>query len=212
MRLGGGIYGLGRYFPMGDRRYPDHALSHLILRAKDDRAVAADVADIFASVAENATRGAIPQLILSVPPETGGYDRFAEARAALADAWGARDGAELLVMNYPVDDYKHRSREEREGLNVDRFTCAPLHGERVVLIDDVLTSGGQSEACRTAITRAGGGPVTVLVLSVTQDSLPEQCPTCGANLRTLRRRRDGHEFIGCSAWFRTGCPYTREIE
>jgi hypothetical protein len=212
MRLGKGIYGLGRYFPMGDRRYPAHALSHLVLRAKDDPDAAAEVAHIFASVAENATGGAIPQLILSVPPEGGGYDRFALARAALADAWGARDGAGMLAMNYAVEDYKHMARDERGGQNVDRFACAPLNGERVVLIDDVLTSGGQSEACREAITAAGGGPVTVLVLSVTQDKLPEQCPVCGANLRTLRRRRDGEEFIGCSAWFRTGCPYTRNIE
>lgn len=212
MRLGNGMYGLGRYFPMGDRRYPAHELSHLVLRAKEDQSAAAEVAQIFGCVAEKATVGTLPELILSVPPEADGYDRFALSRAALAEVWGARDGTGLLTMSYGVEDYKQTPRQERAGRNVDRFACSPLSGEHVVLIDDVLTSGGQSEACREAITASGGGPLTVLVLSVTQDSLPEQCPRCGANLRTLRRHSDGHEFIGCSAWFRTGCSYTRDIE
>jgi pyrimidine operon attenuation protein/uracil phosphoribosyltransferase len=147
-----------------------------------------------------------------VPPEPEGYDRFAPARAALADVWGSRDGAGMLTMSHGVDDYKQVPRDERASRNVGRFVCSSLNGELVVIIDDVLTSGGQSEACREAVKAAGGGSATILVLSVTQDSLPEECPICGASLRTLRRRSDGREFIGCSAWFRTDCPYTRDIE
>ena len=211
MRLGKGVFGLGRYFPMEDRRFAAHELSHLVLRAKDDPAAAGEVAQIFRSLAEHATSGPRPQIILSVPPEGDGYDRFAPARAALAQAWGARDGGGLLRMRYGVEDYKRVARPARAAQNRDRFVCARLDGERVLLIDDVLTSGGQSEACREAITAAGGAPATVLVLSVTQDSLPEQCPQCGSNLRTLRRHSDGHEFIGCTGWFNTRCPYTREI-
>jgi HAD superfamily hydrolase (TIGR01549 family) len=211
MRLGNGVYGLGRYFPMGDRRFPAHDLSHLVLRAKDDPTAAADVAQIFKSLAENATSGPRPELILSVPPEADGYDRFALARAALAKAWGAHDGGGLLTMRYGVENYKHVARHERASQNLDRFVCAPLQGERVVLIDDVLTSGGQSDASREAIKAAGGGPVTILVLSVTQDSLPEQCPLCDSNLRTFRRHSDGREFIGCTAFFHAGCEYTRDI-
>jgi HAD superfamily hydrolase (TIGR01549 family) len=212
MRLGDGIYGLGRYFPMGDRRFPAHRLSHLVLRAKDDPDGAAEAAQIFRSVAEHATRGPKPELILSVPPETDGYDRLAPARAALAEVWDARDGGGLLTMRYGIENYKRFARDERASQNVGRFACARLDGERVVLIDDVLTSGGQSEACKAAIRAARGGHVTILVLSVTQDSLPEQCPDCGASLRTYRRHRDGHEFIGCTAFFVSGCDYTRDID
>jgi HAD superfamily hydrolase (TIGR01549 family) len=212
MRLGGGVYGLGRYFPTADTRYPAHALSHLVLDAKSDLAPGEEVAAIFGTLAEKLTHGPIPQLVLSVPPESDGYDRFAPARAALAEVWGARDGGGLLTMSYTVEEYKHLAREERPGRNNDRFRCAPLEGERVLLIDDVLTSGGQSEACRVAIAAARGGLVTVLVLSVTQDKLTEACPLCGANLRTFTRHRDGREFLGCGAWWQTRCPYTRDIE
>jgi HAD superfamily hydrolase (TIGR01549 family) len=212
MRLGGGSFGLGRYFPMGDTRYPGHELSHLVLRAKSDPTAAEEVATIFGTLAEKLTSGPNPELVLSVPPEPDGYDRFALARAALAEVWDARDGGGLLTMSYTVEDYKHVAREDRASRNTERFECAPLDGERVVLVDDVLTSGGQSEACRQAITAAGGGPVTILVLSVTQDKLTESCPLCGANLRTFSRHSDGHEFIGCGAWRLTGCPYIRDIE
>jgi HAD superfamily hydrolase (TIGR01549 family) len=211
MRVGHGTFGLGRYFPQADVRYPGHPLSHLVLRAKSDPAAAEEVAAIFASLAERLTSGPIPELVLSVPPAPEGYDRFSAARAALAEAWGARDGGGLLTMSYPVEEYKHIAREERPARNTDRFRCAPLNGERVLLIDDVLTSGGQSEACRDAITAAGGGPVTVLLLSVTQDKLTEACPLCGANLRTFTRHSDGREFLGCCAWGQTRCPYTRDI-
>jgi HAD superfamily hydrolase (TIGR01549 family) len=212
MRLGASSFGLGRYFPMGDARYQGHELSHLVLRAKSEHSAAAEVATIFGTLAEEMTSGSIPELVLSVPPEPDGYDRFAPARAALAQVWGARDGGGLLTMNYTVEDYKHVARDDRARRNRERFKCAPLARERVVLIDDVLTSGGQSDACRRAIAAAGGGAVTILVLSVTQDELTEPCPLCGANLRTFSRRSDGREFIGCGAWRLTSCPYTREID
>lgn len=211
MRLGGGSVGLGRYFPMGDARYPGHGLSHLVLRAKSEPGAAEEVARIVGTFAEKLTSGSTPELVLSVPPAPDGYDRFAPARLALAKVWGARDGRGMLTMTYTVEEYKHVARDDRARRNTERFKCAPLHGERVVLIDDVLTSGAQSKACRQAIAGAGGGPVTILVLSVTQDKLTEPCPLCGANLKTFSRHSDGREFVGCVAW-RTGCPYTRDIE
>ncbi len=211
LRLGAGVYGLGRYFPLSDQRYPGHALSHLVLAAKEDQQAAEQVADIFKAVAEHATTGHIPQLILSVPPEQGNYDRFAPARSALAEAWEARDGGGLLRMNFAVEDYKQMPHDQRIAECAERFSCEPLNGERSVLIDDVLTSGAQSEACRAAIKAAAGGPVTILVLSVAQEPLTEQCPRCNSNLKTRTRHSDGKQFIGCSGFFRIGCTYTRDI-
>jgi hypothetical protein len=123
----------------------------------------------------------------------------------------ARDGGGLLRMNFAVEDYKQMPHDQRIAECAERFSCEPLNGERSVLIDDVLTSGAQSEACRAAIKAAGGGPVTILVLSVAQEPLTEQCPRCHSNLKTRTRHSDGKQFIGCSAFFRIGCTYTRDI-
>jgi predicted amidophosphoribosyltransferase len=42
---------------------------------------------------------------------------------------------------------------------------AELAGRRLVLVDDVLTSGATTEACTKALKRAGAGNVDVLVFA-----------------------------------------------
>ena len=55
--------------------------------------------------------------------------------------------------------------------------------------------------------------IWVMAAGVTQDTLPDPCPRCGANeggtIRTRRRHRDGHEFQGCSRW--PACDWSRNM-
>ncbi|MFZ2114459.1 MAG: HAD-IA family hydrolase [Solirubrobacteraceae bacterium] len=207
-RLGAGVYALGRYFSTHDPRSANHQLSRLVLKAKDDPTRDTEVAAIFEALATRVPIGRRPNLIVSVPPApTEARDRFAAARAVLARRYDARDGGEVLRMSHSVDDYKKVSRDARAALNVNRFIATPLSGENALLIDDVLTSGGQSGACREALHSAGCGSVTIVTLSVTQDKLPDSCPSCGSNLVTRPRRLDGRPFIGCSNY--PSCRYTR---
>jgi phosphoglycolate phosphatase-like HAD superfamily hydrolase len=209
LRLGGGRYGLGRYFNMGDHRYPSHALSQLVISAKDDVVSAEVVARIFDFLALNATARP-PDLVVSVPPAPGQtYDRFEQSRARLSEAWGARDGGGSLRMSFEVEGYKGMSFDERRAHNVGRFQSDELDRENVVLIDDVLTSGGQADACRDALREAGAGQVTVVALAVAQAELPELCPQCNGSLRTIYGRNG--PFVGCTNYFTTGCPYTRDL-
>lgn len=213
MRLGGGTVGLGRYFPMGDRRYPQHPLSHLIIDSKDELSASEALAEVFGAVAARLRDP--PQIIASVPPRPSDErDRFDLARAVVAGALNARDGGGLLGQRHAVDDYKRIPRDARAGAVADLFEVTTgLAGERCLLIDDVLTSGAQSNACREALLAAGAGPVNILVATVTQDALPEPCPQCGeefgGTVRTKRRRRDGKEFQGCSRW--PDCGWSRDL-
>jgi predicted amidophosphoribosyltransferase len=214
-RLGDGVYGLGRYFTTGDRRYPGHPLSHLVLRSKDQPSASSELALVFASLARAAVRNR-PNLIVSVPPAPGDErDRFEAARAAVAEAFEARDGGGVLRQLYAVDDYRSTARDARAGRVADRFeTTTPLHGERVLLLDDVLTSGAQSNACRVALKRAGSGGVSVVVASVTQDNnLWDPCPDCGEEYGGRKRTRTnaatGVEFHGCSRY--PNCRWTGSL-
>jgi hypothetical protein len=117
-------------------------------------------------------------------------------------------------MRFDVPDYKSLPRVDRAAANRNRFEATKeLNGERAILIDDVLTSGGQAEACREVLVAAGAGAVTILTLAVAQDPIVqyEPCRVCGASMRVRTNRRTGEKFLGCSNWARTGCTHTRDL-
>jgi len=80
-----------------------------------------------------------------------------------------------------------------------------LDGERVLLVDDIVTKGVQALECRKALIEAGAASVKILALGVTQDTLPRVCPDCGGMLRLVT---SGYRpFIGCSNSYRLGCRH-----
>ncbi len=212
VRLGGDVFGLGRYFPTRDRRHPHHALSCLIVESKSKAAARRLLAACFAPLAQPPSKYA-PTLVVSVPPAPGDErDRFATARTALAEAFDTRERGDVLTMRHKVDDYKGIPRRERGSYNMKRFESSALKREQVLLIDDVWTSGSQAVACREALLAAGAERVVIVVAGVTQKALPTPCPVCGDEfggiLRTKRRRRDGKEFLACSA---PQCDYSQDV-
>ena len=215
LQLGASTLALGRYFQWGDRRYPEHALSRLIIDAKEDERRQEDLSRAFAAL-EILRFTNLPALIASVPPapEDPG-DRFTTTRAAVANVFGAADRGGLLHMNYAVEDYKQTPRSQRAAMVRDRFEVTEnLDGERVILIDDVLTSGSQARACREALTTAGAGGVTILTAGVTQNPLPESCPACGeeygGQVKVKRNSQTGEQFRGCSRFWQ-GCHWSEDL-
>lgn len=201
LQLGANTFGLGRYFPTTDRRHPGQRLSRLIIDSKESADAQERLGACFEGLAAvNVTNP--PELVVSVPPDPEGTDRFGPARAAVAGLYGAEDGEGVLRQLYGSDDYKSTARAGRAALVLERFEAtADLEGKRVVLLDDVLTSGAQSEACRAALREAGSGGVSIIVAGVTQDALPDPCPLCEiGTVRTKRRGSDGKEFLGCTRW------------
>jgi predicted amidophosphoribosyltransferase len=51
------------------------------------------------------------------------------------------------------------------AFKVDPARKAEIAGKRLVVVDDVLTSGATTEACARALLRAGAGHVDVLVFA-----------------------------------------------
>jgi HAD superfamily hydrolase (TIGR01549 family) len=210
LQLGANTFGLGRYFPTTDRRHPAAPLSRLIIDSKEATAGQERLGACFEGLgALNITNP--PDLVVSVPPDPEGTDRFAPARAAVGELYEAEDGGGVLRQLYGVEDYKSTRRGDRAAKVVDRFEASgPLEGRRIVLLDDVLTSGAQAEACRAALREAGSGGVSIIVAGVAQDSLPDPCPACEiGTVRTKRRRRDGHEFLACTRW--PSCEWSEDL-
>lgn len=214
LRLDQGVYATGRYFSTTDDRHSRHRLSQLVLEAKDEPQAAEDVAEILAGwAARRADRGDTFDVVTSVPPRPDAtYDRFEVPRQRVAEAFGARDEPAALAMRFAVDDYKTLDHDTRAAVNAQRFEAAALRdGERVLVLDDVLTSGsgGQAQTCATTLLQAGASQVTVLGLCATQETLPRGCPVCGGLLRTINGRNG--LFVGCSNYWHTGCRYTEDV-
>jgi HAD superfamily hydrolase (TIGR01549 family) len=206
VRLGGGVYCAGRYFSTTDRRHPESALSRLIIEGKEDPDAAERIAEMISGLADTSWKGTEVDLITSVPPSPGeDYDRFEPIRVALAETAGVAESGEVLTQLRGDENYKHHGPAERIERARDRFESIPLDGKRVLLLDDVITSGGQTEDCRRAMLEQGAVRVIVLASALTQDRLPRECPDCGGLLRLVT---SGYKpFIGCSNYYTLGCTH-----
>jgi ComF family protein len=108
-----------------------------------------------------------------------GWSRRYNQSGALAQAIGRQSGvkvaAEALRRVRPTEQQIGLSRAQRTSNVQGAFKVAPdrmadIQGRRVVLIDDVLTSGATSDACARALLRAKAAQVDVLVFARVVDS------------------------------------------
>ncbi|MGD1880105.1 MAG: ComF family protein [Kiloniellaceae bacterium] len=99
--------------------------------------------------------------------------RFNQA-ALLAQALGSRSGLpvvpDLLVRRRATPSQGHLSRAERQRNVAGAFAVNPrraaaLQGRRLLLVDDVMTTGATVSACARAALKGGAAAVDVLVLA-----------------------------------------------
>ena len=108
-----------------------------------------------------------------------GWSRRYNQSGALAQAIGRQSGvkvaAEALRRVRATEQQIGLSRAQRASNVQGAFKVAPdrmadIQGRRVVLVDDVLTSGATSDACARALLRAKAAQVDVLVFARVVDS------------------------------------------
>ncbi|HVV01035.1 MAG TPA: ComF family protein [Verrucomicrobiae bacterium] len=107
--------------------------------------------------------------IVPVPlhPKKEREREFNQARrlaGCLGRATGIPVRADLLRRVLPTRTQTQLSREERRTnmRNAFRFSGArPLNGEKIVVVDDVLTTGATTSACARVLRKAGASEVCV---------------------------------------------------
>jgi ComF family protein len=119
-----------------------------------------------------AVDGLAAPLVAAVPL----HERRESERGYNQSALIARELARSLRMPAPLTGLKRlRDTPPQVGLdrlrrreNVDAafvWEAPPLHGQPVLLVDDVATTGATLDACACALRRSGSGAVTGIVLA-----------------------------------------------
>ena len=95
-----------------------------------------------------------------------GYNQAAELARALARQRGARLAVDVLVRHKATPSLGGLGRTARQrvlsgAIGVARRHRTLVKGARIVLVDDVLTSGATSDACVAALKRAGAREVVI---------------------------------------------------
>lgn len=98
------------------------------------------------------------------------YNQAALLAAAVAKVSGVAVDPTILVRKRRTPPQGHLDRTMRRRNVREAFVVAPrkrakIAGRRIILIDDVLTTGATAEECAIALRRAGARGVDVLTLS-----------------------------------------------
>lgn len=143
----------------------------VIRRYKYDRALWFEpfLADLLLRAAGPVLGGHAPDLIVPVPLHpTKRREREFNQAERLAERLGAATGIpvnkRLLRRVLPTRTQTRLSRQERLANVRNAFAArqgVELNGERVVLLDDVFTTGATTNACAEALIAAGAGEVSV---------------------------------------------------
>lgn len=171
----------------------DDASRDLILRFKHADRI--DGAATFAGwmARAGAELAAAADLIAPVPLHRWRLVRRRYNQAAiLANAIGAALAKpvvpDLLLRRRATDSQGHLGRSQRQRNVAGAFALHPRRaqlaaGARVLLVDDVLTTGATAEACAKALQRAGAKAVDLLVLARVVRAQPNQEISGGSHLQ-----------------------------
>jgi len=92
------------------------------------------------------------------------FNQAAVLAARLGRATAVPVNEKLLVRVKPTETQTHLKREERAANMRGAFAardCVKLNGERIILVDDVFTTGATTNDCARALRGAGAGDVCV---------------------------------------------------
>jgi HAD superfamily hydrolase (TIGR01549 family) len=210
LRCGGTptAYALGRYFTGADARHATGKLTQAILTLKSDDAPAATLGP--------ALRLALDKLklvkghLVPVPPKPSQTrQRFEALLAAAAPTLPViLDGLRAVK---DIEDYKKLRPDGRAAAIRGAFeTTYEWKKNRVILVDDVLTTGNTTAECARVLLDAGASEVVVLALAKDQRAFGQkECPQCQRKMRVKTNRYSQAKFWGCSGY--PECSYSEDM-
>ncbi len=110
--------------------------------------------------------------LLVVPPLSAeglrqrGFNQALELAKVIGRPLRARIDGQLVARSRDTAHQVHLGRRERRSNLRGAFSCThPLRGERVAIVDDVMTTGATADAIARLLKRAGAGHVCAWVVA-----------------------------------------------
>jgi predicted amidophosphoribosyltransferase len=146
-----------------------------------------------------------PDFVVGVPPKPSqSRNRFeallTEAAKSFAhDIELALDG---LRCTKDVESYKAKGpHERREAIEGAFESTRQWRGSKILLVDDVITTGATTDECMDTLRSSGASEVRVMALGKDQRSYVwKDCPVCGRRMKVRTNRQTGEKFWGCSGY------------
>ena len=171
----------GRYFGMNHYRSYIDFYSMSLRKNKEQKSKLFKRFDalflrIFRAEVKNICMNQHMDTICSIPDnKTKGQEwgRFAEITSKIANEFGLKDIQSYMKKTKSQTPQKSRTTANDRKENVkDSFKCdINLKGRKVILIDDILTSGSTMRECASTLFAAGASCVIGTVLAVNQFSI-----------------------------------------
>lgn len=144
----------------------------LALKHADGEPLAGQLGRVWASVRGDRLHAPVPTLVVPVPLHwvrrvRRGYNQAAAVARGVAAGLGIRMAVPLRRVR-PTPMQSARSATERAANVRDAFCLrvgAVVRGERILLVDDVLTTGATADECAGVLRSAGAAQVRVAVLA-----------------------------------------------
>jgi HAD superfamily hydrolase (TIGR01549 family) len=208
------VYALGRYFTASDPRHAASTLSTAVLTLKNDDGPAAVLGEALGIAVR--ILDWTPDYIVPVPMKPSQrrnrFEKLLEAGAAHVEDDEIEIVMDGLHCIKEVDGYKGMTALDRQAAIRGAFESAyEWGGSKILLVDDVYTTGETSGECARILKSQGAGEVRVLVLAKDQRTFVRMtCTACGRSMKIRTNGTTGEKFWGCSG-YPDHCQHTENL-
>ena len=201
---------LGRYY--GHKTYMQqlHPYSRIISMNKNQegklfRLYDAELADLLSKAVYVYLKDS-SDCVCSVPVRKGTVNRFENIVEKIAQKNGLENISHQFVAKRDYGKQKLLSHAERKQNVKDAFSFdGSLEGKRVILLDDIITTGETLRECALTLRNAGADKISFLTFAINQKEIeygtanqPKVCcPKCGMPMKLFANSKNRFLFYSC---------------